>query len=129
MFLIPLYHKDYFARAPVDLSEDNSPIPSIRGGTPVPVASNEASSSRSQLQTAPQQAAPSDSDPSPAQQAANNKDRLAAKFLALSRQVKASSFSSDSGQHFDNWFAQLEDLEASISSNSFAAPNARLRKQ
>ena len=126
MFLIPLVFKDYFARAPVDFNEDLSPIPRIRAGTPVPMQ-NEGSSSRSQTQSAPQQTAPA--SPSPADQAANNRDRLASMLLALSRQVKGSSFSADSAEHFEHWFAQAEEMRDSISSNSFAAPNARLRRQ
>lgn len=126
MFLIPLVYKDYFVRTPVDLNNDEAPIPPIRGGTPVPIHSD-PSSSRSQIQPVPQEAV--QTNLSPAQQAANNRDRLAAKLLALTRQVTGSSFSSDSMEHFDRWFTQLEDLKDSISSNSFAAPNARLRKQ
>lgn len=54
MFLIPLVHKDYFVRTPVGLSNDEAPMPRIRGGTPVPIH-NDPSSSRPETQPVPQE--------------------------------------------------------------------------
>ncbi|KAJ8651214.1 hypothetical protein O0I10_013328 [Lichtheimia ornata] len=126
MFLVPLIHTQYSARTPITTYENTISIPSIRGGSPSPSASSSSPSSR------PSNSSSTPSTPStPIDRVTERKEKLARDLLALSRQVKAASFSSTSNtiDRFDDWLNQVEELKQSIITQSFPSSNARFRKQ